>query len=78
MQLILMKEIAKENSFREKPFQDECCSIAESMMEEIHQIMIPDNALMPYVNNGEGRQKGSLKRRLLKQIRQAKILSTVG
>ncbi len=73
-----MKEITKENSSQEEPFQDECCSIAESMMEEIHQIMIPDNALMPYINNGDGRQKGSLKRRLLKQIRQAKVLSMVG
>jgi hypothetical protein len=73
-----MKEIAKDNRSHKEPSLDECCSIAESMMDEIHQIMIPDNALMPYVNNGDGRQKGSLKRRLLKQIRQAKVLSIVG
>ena len=72
-----MKEIAKENRSQERHL-DECCNIAESMIEEIHQIMMPDNALMLYINNADGRQKGSLKRRLLKQIRQAKILSMVG
>jgi|GEM_PF-583225 len=78
MQSILMKEIIKENVSGEEPSLDECCSIAESMMEEIHQIMIPDNALMPYINSGDGRHKGSLKRRLLKQIKQARIMARVG
>ena len=58
-----MKEITKENSSQEKPFQDECCNIAESMMEEIHQIMIPDNALMPYINNENARAKGFFKKK---------------
>jgi len=73
-----MKEIIKENESQEEPSVDECCNIAESMMEEIHQIMIPDNALVPYINSGDGRHKGSLKRRLLKQIKQARIMSLVG
>jgi hypothetical protein len=73
-----MKEINKERRSQEEPSLEECCSIAESMMEEIHHIIIPDNALMPYINNGDGRHKGSLKRRLLKQIRQVRVPSLVG
>jgi hypothetical protein len=52
-----MKEISKDNSALQEPSLDECCSIAESMMEEIHQIIIPENALVPYTKNGDGGHK---------------------
>ncbi len=69
-----MKEIVKENrTYRNDP--DECCSLTESMMEEIHQIMIPDSTAMPPEC---GRHKGSFKRMLLRQIRQAKDMAMLG
>jgi len=53
-----MKEIIKKNSTTlDEP--DECCSLAESMMEEIHQIMIPDSLA---TSPGSGRHKGSFKK----------------
>lgn len=71
---ILMKETVKENRI---PLDDpdECCSLAESMMEEIHQIMIPDSVA---ASPGSGRHKGSFKRMLLRQIRQAKEMAYLG
>ena len=71
---ILMKEIVKENRISSND-PDECCNLAESMMEEIHQIMIPDSIAMP---TGSGRHKGSFKRMLLRQIRQAKDMAMLG
>jgi hypothetical protein len=49
---------------------DECCSIAESIMEEISLLDLADRRMegLPY----EARRKGSLKRRILRQIRMAK------
>jgi hypothetical protein len=48
---------------------DECYSIAESMLDEIHSIKSagrnPDRS-------SNGRHKGTLKRRLMRQIRMAK------
>ncbi len=69
-----MKEIVKENRISSND-PDECCNLAESMMEEIHQIMIPDSIAMP---TGSGRHKGSFKRMLLRQIRQAKDMAMLG
>ena len=37
-----MKEMVKENHTLNHGI-DECCSIAESMIDEIHQIVIPES-----------------------------------
>lgn len=73
LQFIHMKEIAKENHTLNHGI-DECCSIAESMIDEIHQIGIPESAVMP----ASGRHKGSLKKKLLRQIRQARRMAMMG
>ncbi|VVB71875.1 Uncharacterised protein [uncultured archaeon] len=52
---------------------DECCSIAESMMEEINQISLLERSTLSL-----GRHKGSLKRTLLRHIKQAKKVAQVG
>lgn len=54
---------------------NECCSIAESMMEEIHLITMQQEEGEPSRN---GRHKGSLKRKLLRQIRQASETAILG
>ncbi len=70
-----MEEIIKDNRAALDKGFDECCRIAESMIEEIHQITIPENvALVP----GNGRHKASLKRKLLRQIRQARAMAMIG
>ncbi|MDM7934629.1 MAG: hypothetical protein QUS08_04480 [Methanothrix sp.] len=69
-----MKEIFIEGKEAPEQGLDECCSIAESMLEEIHQIILPE---MPS-GLGAGRHKGSLKRRLLRQIRQARRMAALG
>ena len=61
-----MKEVIKENRCALDRGMDECCSIAESMIEEIHQIALPECSIAP---SASGRHKGSLKERLLRQIR---------
>jgi hypothetical protein len=71
---ILMKETVKDNRIPSDD-PDECCSLAESMMEEIHQIMIPDSVA---TSHASGRHKGSFKRMLLRQIRQAKEMAYLG
>ena len=67
MQLIHMKEMVKENHALSHGI-DECCSIAESIIDEIHQIEVPESSVIP----ASGRHKGFLKRKLLRQIRQAR------
>jgi hypothetical protein len=69
----LMKEMVKEDRALNHGV-DECCSIAESMIDEIHHIAIPETAAMP----ASGRHKGSLKKRLLRQIRQAREMAMMG
>ena len=51
---------------------DECCNIAESMMEEIHLLTTHEKG---DPSSGSGRQKGSLKRMLMRQIKQARKLA---
>jgi hypothetical protein len=65
-----MKEMGKENHTLNCGM-DECCNIAESMIDEIHQIVIPENVILPT----SGRHKGSLKKMLLRQIRQARKMA---
>ena len=53
---------------------EECCIIAESMIDEIHQIVIPESVILPT----GGRHKGTLKKMLLRQIRQARKMAMMG
>jgi hypothetical protein len=53
---------------------DECCNIAESMIEEIHQIASPGFSVASSANR---RHKGSLKERLLRQIKAARKVAMV-
>jgi hypothetical protein len=71
---IHMKEIVKENHPAPDPGMDECCSIAESMIEEIHQIALPERCILPSAN---GRHKSSLKKKLLRQIRAARKVAMI-
>ena len=70
-----MKEIDERNHATLDNGNDECCSIAESMIEEIHQNEIQESIS---VQNANGRHKGSLKKRLLRQIRLARKIATIG
>ncbi len=65
-----MKEIIK-GTVPVNGGSDECCSIAESMMEEIQLITIHEKKDL----SGSRRHKGSIKRMLMRQIRQAKKLT---
>ena len=53
---------------------DECCIIAESLIEEINQITLPERQAGLY--SGAGR-KGSFRKRLIRQIREARKLAMV-
>jgi hypothetical protein len=64
-----MKEVIKDNRSTLDLGMDECCSIAESMIEEIHQIALPNRYILTSANE---RPKPSLKKKLLHQIRAAK------
>jgi hypothetical protein len=71
---ILMKEVVEENRFALDRGMDECCSIAESMIEEIHQIVVLECSIVPSAN---GKRKGSLKKKLLRQIRAMRKMAMV-
>ena len=75
VQSILMEEISKECQNSLNHGMDECCSIAESMIDEIHQISVHESIAVPHVS---GRHKGSLKRKLLRQIRLARRMAMIG
>ena len=64
-----MKEVIEEDCFALDRGMDECCSIAESMIEEIHQIALPECSLVHSANEGH---MGSLRKLLLRQIRAAR------
>ena len=55
--------------------QEECNHIAESMIEEIHLLSIPEGRAR---HAGEGAKNWSLKRKLLRQIRQARRAAMIG
>ena len=68
-----MKEMIKENHGSNHGI-DECCSIAESMIDEIHHIAIQEKASRP----SRGGNQDSLKEKLLRQIRQARKIAMMG
>lgn len=69
-----MKEMVKDNQGSIHGI-DECCNIAESMIDEIHHIAIPESSA---ISASGRRHKGSLKKMLLRQIRQAKKMAMMG
>lgn len=70
-----MKEIAEKIREPIDNVMDDCCVIAESMMEEIHQIIIPKSYAMRF---SDSRHKDSLKKKLLRQIEQARKMTPFG
>ncbi len=71
-----MKDSTKEKFSPSDAALDECCSIAESMMQEIQIINLMESRLDESTVNS--RQKGSLKRKLMRQIELAKQMSMIG
>jgi hypothetical protein len=70
-----MTDYSKDNLSSLDRSTNECYSIAESIIEEIHVITMQQEEAELSRN---GRHKGSLKRKLLRQIRQAREISILG
>jgi hypothetical protein len=70
-----MTDYSKDNLSSLDRSTNECYSIAESIIEEIHVITMQQEEAELSRN---GRHKGSLKRKLLLQIRQAREIATFG
>ena len=73
VQFVHMKEMVKENHGSNHGI-DECYSIAESMIDEIHHIAIQETASI----STRGGHNGSFKEKLLRQIRQARKMAMMG
>jgi hypothetical protein len=69
-----MNEVVKENGCSMDRGMDECCNIAESMIEEINLIVMPGFSI---VSSAKRRHKGSLKERLLRQIKAARRVAMI-
>ena len=69
-----MKENNSDCRISTERSADECCSIAESMIEEINQIIPPERSAGLY--SGMER-KGSFRKRLIRQIREARKLAMI-
>ncbi len=72
--LIHMLEIDSDCRISSERGAEECYSIAESMIEEINQITIPERSAG--IHSGTGR-KGSFRKRLIRQIREARKLAMI-
>jgi hypothetical protein len=64
-----MREVPERGLSFQDDDLEECYSIAESMLDEIHSIKSAGRNLD---RSSNGRQKGTLKRMLLRKIRMAK------
>jgi hypothetical protein len=62
----LMEKVIMDNRSALDLGMDECCSIAESMIEEINQNSAPEFSIAASANR---RLKVSLKKKLIRQIR---------
>jgi len=69
-----MKENNSDCRISPERSADECCSIAESMIEEINQINLPERHAGLYSGAS---WKGSFRKRLIRQIREARKLAMV-
>lgn len=72
--MVLMRKIDKHVSDASAPGADECCSIAESMIDEIQQIATPKRMA---VSSGSVKHMDSLKRKIIQQIRDVRKISIV-
>ena len=70
-----MTKIDKDGRDRSGRGTDECCLIAESMIDELHQITISERIATP---SDSGRNKVSFKRKIMQQIRNARRFAMVG
>jgi len=70
-----MKKMSEDCSKSSNQGTDECCLIAESMIDELHQIAVPERISIP---SGGGRHKGSFKRKIMQQIKNARRFAMVG
>ena len=75
MLLTAMKEDVSMTTSPSDQAQEECNHIAESMIEEIHLLGIPEGRARHTAGRRHG---GSLKRKLLRQIRQARRAAMIG
>ena len=71
---IRMKEVIQDKVCTPDRGMDECCNIAESMIEEIHQIALPGFSM---ASSAKRSRNGSLKERLLRQIKAARRVAMV-
>ena len=69
-----MKEIHSDCRISDELVTDECCSIAESMIEEINQITLPERSAGVFFGTA---RKGSFRKRLIRQIREARKLAMI-
>lgn len=72
VQLTLMRKIDKYVSDVSASGRDECCSIAESMIDEIQQIAMPNRMA---VSSESVKHMDSLKRKVIQQIRHARRIA---
>ncbi len=75
MLLTAMKDDVSMATTPSDQAQEECNHIAESMIEEIHLLGIPEDRAR---HTAWRRHGGSLKRKLLRQIRQARRAAMSG
>lgn len=69
-----MQEIDSDCQISSERGAEECYSIAESMIEEINQITPPERSAGLYSCMG---RKGSFRKRLIRQIREARKLAMI-
>jgi hypothetical protein len=69
-----MEEVIKDSRISADGAMEECCGIAESMIDEIHQIAMPS---APHSLRAGERHKGSFKKKLLRQIGMARRMAAI-
>ena len=63
-----------KTDLQKKEAVDECCDIAESIIDEINLLNLADGRGKNL--SCDARQKGSLKRKIMRQIKQARQIAT--
>ena len=61
-----------KTDLNKKDAVDECCDIAESIIDEINLLSLTDKKNL----SCDVRRKGSLKRKIMRQIKQARQIAT--
>ena len=70
-----MEKMNKDRCDGSNQGTDECCLLAESIIDELHEIAIPERMDIP---SGGGRHRGSFKRKIMQQIRNVRRFAMVG